>query len=232
MASITGARWAWSAPSLCPGGCPPGQYCCPNRPSGGGTPTSGGCIPTRQTCSSAGCANPGEIRCGGECINVLTNVNNCGTCGNACTTNVANATAACVGGQCDFTCNAGLTRCGSQCVDLQTDENNCGTCGHVCPSGSNATPVCREGLCSVENTCTTSCCGCGYGNPTTGEFRESCFGSLVTDIFECEELCRVNTPPGFSHIGTAFPPVTSVCHGLICAPITIGSRCGCCEPTP
>jgi len=175
---------AEAAASLCMGGCLRGQYCCPNRATGGGQPTSGKCIPTTQACASAGCPNAGEVRCGGECTNVLT------------------------------------------------DVNNCGTCGHVCPSGPNATPVCREGLCSVENTCTTSCCGCSYANPTTGEQRETCFGSLVTDIFECEELCRANTPPGFIHTGAAFPPVTSVCHGLICAPTTFGSRCDCCEPTP
>src|SRR5829696_2052797 len=120
MASIPGTRWAWSQQNPCPGGCPPGRYCCPNRLTGGGTPTGGKCIPIQQTCASAACPNPGDVRCGGACTNVLTDVNNCGTCGNACSGGQI-----CSEGQCVTAgCTAGTQGCGS-CVNSLGENQLC-----------------------------------------------------------------------------------------------------------
>ena len=92
--------------SPCGGACPPGTYCCPDTVSGGGggPPSGGTCIEVKQTCPSAGCPNAGEVRCSGACTNVLSDVNNCGSCGNACLSGQS-----CVNGTCQVTCPIGTT---------------------------------------------------------------------------------------------------------------------------
>ena len=82
-------------------------------------------------------ANPCET-------NLMTDNNNCGACGNACSGDgqgCVNGQCACVancgpGGSVDANCHcicaAGLTSCGASCVDTNTDVNNCGGCGQTC----------------------------------------------------------------------------------------------------
>ena len=74
--------------------------------------------------------------CFGDCLNLSTNHNNCGTCGAACTI-VQN----CVNGQC--VCHSGLDQCSGVCVNLQTDSLNCGVCAKQCLS----TQQCQGGQC-------------------------------------------------------------------------------------
>jgi hypothetical protein len=93
-------------------------------------------------CCSNYCANnvctcsPGQTNCNGTCVDLQTNNNNCGTCGNVCPSG-----ATCSGGQC--LCPPGLTNCNGTCVDLQTDQNNCGFCGNMC----TGVEECFEGFC-------------------------------------------------------------------------------------
>src|SRR5678815_1467822 len=65
-----------------------------------------------------GCTTP-LTSCGALCVDVATDVHNCGSCGIDCTT--MGAGAACVNGKCQ-TCS----------TDTSTDPNNCGGCGHDC----------------------------------------------------------------------------------------------------
>jgi hypothetical protein len=108
------------------------------------------CTNNRCTCPS------GQLNCGGQCIDPLTDVQNCGACGNTCT----GASASCTGGSCQ--CGAGLTLCGgggggfAQCRDLSSDPRSCGTCGHACGDreACNAGKcVCREGLTLCNGQC-------------------------------------------------------------------------------
>jgi hypothetical protein len=78
-------------------------------------------------------------------VNLNTDPNNCGSCGNSC-----GANAYCTGGTCH--CNAGFGNCDGDwsngCeVNLNTDPNNCGACGNVCPP---ELPICEEGECVPE----------------------------------------------------------------------------------
>lgn len=79
----------------------------------------------------------GTSNCGGVCVSLDFDEENCGTCGNAC-----DAGELCVGGSCTGLCDAPLLTCGSACIDPRTDPNNCGACGTVCE-----TEICRRGMC-------------------------------------------------------------------------------------
>jgi len=113
-----------------------GPTCADIVPGGGGG----------KVAAKAAGALTGEACCAGACIDTTSDPNNCGSCGNVCTTTDPNATGAtCDGnGQCEPICNAPLTACGGQCVDTNTDANNCGGCGGQCPASGD---VCAQGVC-------------------------------------------------------------------------------------
>jgi hypothetical protein len=83
----------------------------------------------------------GLKKCNGDCVDTMSDTNNCGQCGNACSGNQT-----CVNGLC---CATGQSNCNGTCADLQTDPNNCGTCGNKCPNNS---PTCAGGVCVICGT--------------------------------------------------------------------------------
>lgn len=81
--------------------------------------------------------------CGSACVDLATDRNNCGMCGNACPPGNA-----CAGGYCGPVCLAcfcirGLTKCSGHCIDTSTHQFNCGACGVVCAPGQ----TCSRGTC-------------------------------------------------------------------------------------
>jgi hypothetical protein len=100
------------------------------------------CVSGRCVCTSdANCAS-GQRCCGGSCIDLGSDENNCGVCGN--------------------TCSAGRTCCSGACKDLASDTSNCGTCGTKCGSNTNR---CTAGQCrcASDAPCTglNKCCSNG-----------------------------------------------------------------------
>ncbi|KAG0557672.1 hypothetical protein KC19_11G148500 [Ceratodon purpureus] len=86
----------------------------------------------------------------------LSSPDHCGKCANVCPL-VANATATCKEGRCNFQCDATYTKCRKGCFDLQNDTNNCGRCGRVCPDQAaipNVSPAftgfCNQGECKLQ----------------------------------------------------------------------------------
>ena len=79
----------------------------------------------------------GQTQCNGACVNLTSDANNCGACGNVCASGRT-----CVNSVCS--CGAGQTLCASVCVSLTSDPNNCGACGNTCLPGH----VCVNSVCN------------------------------------------------------------------------------------
>jgi hypothetical protein len=111
------------------------------------TPTPQPPTPTPVVCPT------GTADCGGVCIDLQTDVNNCGACGNVCPEAQPGFDVGCAAGNCFFmrepACAEGLTSCNGVCVNRQTDPANCGLCGSVCAAGE----ICFGGQCARDNRC-------------------------------------------------------------------------------
>jgi len=103
--------------------------------------------PTPLVCPS------GTTDCSGVCLDLQTDVNNCGACGNVCPEAQPGFDVGCAAGNCFFmrdrACAEGLSACNGVCVNRQTDPMNCGLCGNVCASGQ----ICFGGQCANDNRC-------------------------------------------------------------------------------
>ncbi len=174
-------------------GCPSGQTTC-----------AGICVNTQTNVSNCGsCGNACPIApnatpscAGGNCslvcnagygdcninsvdgceASVLSDVNNCGACGNICPT-PANGTRTCTNGTCGVSCNPGFANCDNNSangceVNLNTSSSNCGACGNVCQaqgaSTCGTTGTCQAGVCAkypAGTVCTAASCTGGVFNP-------------------------------------------------------------------
>jgi hypothetical protein len=185
-----------------------------------------------------GCNNPSFPNAcisGGTvtCLNLQTNNNNCGTCGNVCPTGVN-----CASGTCGTCPIAGQIVCGGQCI--ATSSTNCGTCGNTCSatefcSGTGATASCTSLGFSV-NACTTDASTgtgatdadlpitvlvSGTHSISANQCNQYCtqistaaptFFTLYTDTFStgtAGSSASVNTYCNCYYTGTAFDTTTS-----------------------
>jgi len=134
-----------SCSCVCPNGllvcgavcCPVGSVC--NDPASGNCSCPSGTELCGDTCvacpdgqmvdfNSCACVSdpcPGGALCGTVCVDIVNDRNNCGSCGNECSTGVP-----CIAGSCS--CPPGYTTCPTGCADLASDLSNCGVCGAVC----------------------------------------------------------------------------------------------------
>ena len=112
--------------------------------------------------TASACCDDSSL-CGGSCLNLHTDANNCGACGKGCT-----ASQICSGGAC-VACPANMAQCKDQCADLKFDPFNCGACGNTCAASQScvagACAPCDGTLCSnvcVElRTDRNNCGACG-----------------------------------------------------------------------
>jgi hypothetical protein len=122
----------------------------------------------------------------GECINLAGDVNNCGGCGNVCSTN--HDTPSCIKGVCQVACSIGYASCDNSVANgcetnTNNDVNNCGTCAHVCPS-NHGTASCTSGVCAIS-------CAPGYSdcNGIASDGCETATGGDINNCGGCGNVC-------------------------------------------
>jgi hypothetical protein len=173
--------------------------------------------------ASAGCVNGvcGIGQCAanfGDCDQIVTNgcerslgndVHNCGACFKVCV--VANATPACLGGQCGVgTCNANFNDCNHDPADgcesdRLTDPMNCGACGNACPATANAVGSCVNGACNGV-VCKPGFADCD-NDPTNGCETDL---TMPAHCGSCANVCPVHA--------NASAVCTSGACGMTCNP--------------
>lgn len=82
--------------------------------------------------------NEGEKACGGRCIDVMSDAQNCGGCRVACPEN-----AICNEGSCEMACPDGMQAQGMKCYDISKDNLHCGESMNPCMYDQ----VCTDGAC-------------------------------------------------------------------------------------
>lgn len=123
------------------------------------------CDPTAECKSGVCTCNPANL-CGNTCVDILTDIAHCGTCGQSCL--LASDVSAprndwgCVAGK----CVCGGQVCGTVCTNLSEDPMNCGACGTVCGESE----ICRAGVCTLIHKCTIQ----GRLSGTTCESGQFC----------------------------------------------------------
>jgi hypothetical protein len=141
-----------------------------------------------------GSCNPGFAHCaatGHDCETFTgSDVNNCGACGNKCSTN--NDTPVCTGGMCVLLCTPLFGDCDGNvangCETSTTTVQHCGTCATVCTT-QNGTPACIVN--GTTATCGVAGCSAGYAHCTaTGHDCETFVGGTdVNNCGSCGHVC-------------------------------------------
>ena len=144
----------------------------------GPPPYANNCVGIDCVCADAG-AN--KSYCAGACVSLLSDLNNCGACGEIC-----GEYQSCMQGVC--TCPTGELRCDARCTQVATDYQNCGACGVRCPEGE----LCAAGSCVPNTTgCTPPCAGeqtCQSGKCQCPNNGQLCGGRCV-DVLGNPDHC-------------------------------------------
>ena len=161
-------------------------------------------------------------------LNVGSDPNNCGSCGNQCER--PNSTASCVSGSCVITsCDENFDNCdsddGNGCEASLTRPGTCGGCSIMCTSemlcsATGDTPRCVDGCEDGEDVCSGSCvlldsnvehCGsCGmacpeFSNGTRTCTGRACGGTCDAGFEDCDDSaangCEIDTARNVEHCG-------------------------------
>jgi hypothetical protein len=93
--------------------------------------------------TDAGPCGMRQTLCGDACVELGSNVDHCGRCGNFCP-QPTSGMRVCREGVCGAQCSVGTTQCDGRCVVLATERTHCGACGRACA----AVQFCVDGGCS------------------------------------------------------------------------------------
>lgn len=176
----------------------------------GGKALSLGGAPTDGQSEGGSAAEPDcpiyRALCGGVCIPINADPDNCGACAQACEGDLV-----CSAGVCSDECAPGLSACDNSCVDLANDSANCGECGEACADGEG----CVDGLCapSVPVGEGSKKCAGGGAPISVGDGARECLGDLAQTTFRwslcsCTDLnvsARLETDAYDSTVGPYKP---------------------------
>jgi hypothetical protein len=207
-----------------------------------GTETGGG--DTTAPGSDASACTAGLTRCGDTCVDLTTDLNNCGACGSVCESGLVPVE--CRGGVCErANCPEGITYCGAVdgCHDLASDAAHCGACGAPCAAGESCvsgdcqatqpqTGTCDQGLTDCGGTCVNTatdpanCGSCGAACPAGNECSDgACIAPAAPPadncvpqgLTACAGFC-VDTATDAAHCGgcSAACAVGETCVGGVC----------------
>jgi len=164
------------------------------------------------------CGGLTPTQCGDHCVDVATDPQNCGGCGQACQPGQF-----CSGGECGPSCASPYTTCvdGGFCADTLVDPSNCGGCGALCPP---ALPLCSGGSCSAS--CLPPYGQCGAG---PSAFCAD-FGSDPTNCGGCGVTCE----KGAQCIAGLCAPACAGAVGTLCGTVCVDiltddQNCGGCQ---
>ncbi|HEX5499229.1 MAG TPA: hypothetical protein VFX03_08385 [Thermomicrobiales bacterium] len=140
----------------------------------------------------------GQTVCGGACVDLQTDMSNCGACGAVCESGLV--AVACRDGQCvRADCPPDVTFCGvlDGCRDLRSDPLHCGACDNACAAGQ----ACSGGVCGAAGACAPGQADCG------GTCIDACCDN--NNCGACGNVCPAGT--------TCFEGVCDCPSGLCCA---------------
>ena len=193
-----------------------------------GNPCGAGLTCTDGLCLLSGCPS-GRTLCGTACVDLNSDVAQCGACGRACA--LPNATAACSAGTCVVaSCAAGLGNCDGVATngcetDTTRSATNCGACGTVCPTPQNSIPACVAASCGIF-------CATGFGS-CDGANANGCEVSLTNDAANCGACGRACAAGQACQAGACVTNSCgaglTLCAGNVCRNLTNDpTNCGAC----
>lgn len=180
--------------------------------------------------ASSNCTPSPPTLCSGTYVDTMSSAGNCGACGSACATNVANAAPACACGTCSFQCSNGYSRCAGECVNEQVDNANCGACGTKCTGATScsggrcvapsAVAVSFIDACAVLPGGSARCWGnnqdeqLGYATTTTCTFAGSPYPCSTTPLAVPGLTGAIAIAPGDTHTCALVSGGSVKCWGL------------------
>lgn len=116
--------------------------------------------------------------CDGFCVNLMSDDDNCGECGNACEEGSHCTMGVCPDVCGTEVCSVSQTCCNDECVDTTVDPDHCGECDNACDSGWECLDsVCEQTECDPPCEDGETCCSIPGGEPVCADLendREHC----------------------------------------------------------